>query len=92
MSAATDRADRETLDLIGREPGVRRGNGRGQRSWRVNAAASQRLINAGLATVTGRGRLYLTEAGTEIVWADVTAPPAPPACGVRDCDCHTVTA
>lgn len=84
MSTQTDRADAQTLDQIGREPGVRRTNGRGQRSARVNAAASQRLINAGLATVTGRGRLYLTEAGTEIVWADVIALPAPRGIAARD--------
>jgi hypothetical protein len=71
MSIATDRADAETLEHIGRNPGCKRRNGRGQASVHVNNAATARLVNAGLVTVTGRGRLYLTEAGTALVWADV---------------------
>jgi hypothetical protein len=74
MSIATDRADAATLDYIGRNPGVKRRNGRGQANVMINNAATVRLQHAGLVTVTGGGALYLTERGTEAVWAPAPRP------------------
>jgi hypothetical protein len=82
MSIATDRADAETLEHIGRNPGCARRNGRGQANVHVNNAATTRLANAGLVTVTARGRLYLTEAGTQAWWQ-----PAPRPAGQHDAWC-----
>jgi hypothetical protein len=64
MSKITDRADADTLEIIGRHPGSKRTD-----TFIVKAAVT-RLINSGLVIPPStNGRLYLTEAGTEAVWA-----------------------
>lgn len=61
MSAETDRHDRETLAVIGRNPGIKR-----NKHPSVTTAAVIRLIRAGLVkTPTTNGKLYLTPAGEE---------------------------
>jgi hypothetical protein len=66
MSKITDRADADTLEIIGRHPGSKRTD-----TFIVKAAVT-RLINSGLVIPpTTNGRLYLTEAGTVAVWAEV---------------------
>ena len=72
MSTATDRADADTLAYIGRNPGCKRTNGRCHANSSINVAAASRLIRAGLvAWPAGNGKLYLTEAGAELLWAPV---------------------
>jgi hypothetical protein len=55
--------DLTTLAVIGRNPGITR------KHYAVSAAAAGRLVRAGLVSPPdARGRLYLTEAGTEAHW------------------------
>jgi len=93
MSIATDRTDVDTLAVIGRNPGSKRTD-----AFIVKAAVG-RLILAGLvAQPNTTGRLYLTEAGIEAVWAPEPravqgngwSSDAPQACGLDGCDCHLV--
>ena len=64
MTDVTDASDREALTYIGRNPGCKRRNGRGQASPRINNAAATRLVNAGLVKPpNSSGKLYLTDAG-----------------------------
>src|SRR3981189_2080232 len=63
MSIATDRADADTLEIIGRHPGSKRSD-----TFIVKAAVARLILAGQVAQPNTTGRLYLTEAGTERVW------------------------